>query len=275
MTDWNAFSALFKTTLLLYAAAALVYLILIALRRKGTLAELLVGLAFLANSADIVRAWMATGHPPFQTLFQSLVFFSWSVTFFFFITRLLTRVRLIGLFTTVFAAAALAFALGKPDFREVLMPPALQSVWFIPHVIFYFFGYGALFISFVTALLHLRFPQPKTVTLNHWLGYSEVNFERFTYNAIRFGFFLITLGLFVGAVWAESAWSAYWSWDPKENWALITWLIYLAYLHLRRRPRWQGKPAAIFAIVGFAAVIVTYLGVNYLPSIAGALHAYQ
>jgi len=91
------------------------------------------------------------------------------------------------------------------------------------------------------------------------------------YKTIAIGFPLLTLGIITGAVWANEAWGTYWSWDPKETWSLITWLFYAAYLHARYTRGWRGARAAILSIVGFLAVVFTYLGVNLLLS---GLHAY-
>ena len=78
----------------------------------------------------------------------------------------------------------------------------------------------------------------------------------------------LTFTILTGAIWAERAWGSYWSWDPKETWSLVTWIVYMAYLHMRLRRGWQGKAAAIFAVVGFICVIFTYIGVNtFLPGI--------
>ena len=129
-----------------------------------------------------------------------------------------------------------------------------------------FLGYAAFAVAFGAALLYLvkdkrpqaRLPAPPLL-------------DRLMYRAIMLGFLLLTFGILTGAVWAETAWGKYWSWDPKETWSLITWLIYASMLHARLLKGWQGRRIAWLALLGFLAVIFTYLGVNYLPS----LHAYQ
>ncbi|HUI72221.1 MAG TPA: cytochrome c biogenesis protein CcsA, partial [Spirochaetia bacterium] len=96
--------------------------------------------------------------------------------------------------------------------------------------------------------------------------------DRLTYTSIAIGYPIFTVGaLIFGAVWAEVAWGTWWSWDPKETWALITWLVYTAYLHTRLVRRLQGKVSAVLAIVGFAFTIFTFFGVNFLLS---SLHGY-
>jgi cytochrome c-type biogenesis protein CcsB len=95
--------------------------------------------------------------------------------------------------------------------------------------------------------------------------------DRLIYRAVILGFFLLTFGILTGAVWAETAWGKYWSWDPKEDASLVTWLIYAAILHARLLKGWQGRRIAWLAVLGFLAVIFTYFGVNYLQS----MHAYM
>ena len=95
--------------------------------------------------------------------------------------------------------------------------------------------------------------------------------DNLSYRIIGLGFPLLTTGIIAGAVWANEAWGAYWSWDPKETWALITWLVFAAYLHARITKSWQGKRPAILASIGFVVVWICYLGVNFLGK---GLHSY-
>ena len=104
---------------------------------------------------------------------------------------------------------------------------------------------------------------------------GELVLEDVAYNTIRFGFVLLTFGLLVGSIWAKAAWGDFWVWDPKENWSLVTWLVYAAYLHLRHIRGWRGNKAAWLAIAGFAVVMFTYLGMEMLPTAAESAHVYQ
>ena len=94
--------------------------------------------------------------------------------------------------------------------------------------------------------------------------------DELTHKMVMLGFLFLTLGIITGAVWANSAWGRYWGWDPKETWSLITWFIYATFLHARFMRGWQGRKAAVLSLVGFGAVLFTYLGVNLLPG----LHSY-
>jgi cytochrome c-type biogenesis protein CcsB len=95
--------------------------------------------------------------------------------------------------------------------------------------------------------------------------------DNISYRTISFGFPLLTIGIIAGAVWANEAWGSYWSWDPKETWALITWLVFASYLHARITKSWQGRKPALIASFGFVVVWICYLGVNFLGK---GLHTY-
>jgi cytochrome c-type biogenesis protein CcsB len=127
-------------------------------------------------------------------------------------------------------------------------------------------AYGAFTVSFGVALLYLLKEYFKIKQLP-----EAEKLDDLTYKLIAFGFPFMTLVLITGAVWAEQAWGTYWSWDPKETWSLITLLIYAGYLHARLIWRWKGRTAAWLAVIGFAAVLFTYLGVSFLLS---GLHSY-
>lgn len=268
---------LFKLSLISYAISCFFY-IFYFLKRKWIpkiFPTILLLVSFLLNFSLLVSTWLKYGHPPIRTLYETLILFSLTVTVLYILIEFLTKLRILGIFASAFSFFALFYALFKADIDKINLPAALQSFWFIPHVIIYFIAYSALFISFVTAILYLLFPEVKKLPQDHWLEQRYLDFDKFTYKIIQFGFIALTLGLLIGGVWAKEAWGDYWGWDPKENWSLITWLIYLIYLHLRFVKGWRGKKAAYFAILGFLAVIMTYLGVNILPTAGSSLHTYQ
>ena len=116
----------------------------------------------------------------------------------------------------------------------------------------------------------LTTPNPALQNDNNQLSLLE-SIDNLSYRTISFGFPLLTIGIIAGAVWANEAWGSYWSWDPKETWALITWLVFASYLHARITKSWQGKKPAIIASFGFVVVWICYLGVNFLGK---GLHTY-
>ncbi len=198
--------------------------------------------------------------------FESLIFFSAVITLVLFIYRLKIRKNIIPFIIfggTIIAIILLAIASSPIAPKEVLPPvPALQSYWLILHVTFSFIGEAFFVVSFIAAIYYLATKD----------GEKKKNIDRIIYTSIVIGYPIFTAGaLIFGAIWAEAAWGNYWSWDPKETWAFITWLIYTAYLHTRFVRKLRGKISAILAIIGFAAMIFTFFGVNYLLP---GLHSY-
>jgi cytochrome c-type biogenesis protein CcsB len=242
--------------------------------RRGAVAIFVV--AFLLNTMLVVNRWLEAGHAPFSNLYESLVFYAWSVGFAYLILEYLYGMRIVGALSAVLIMLLLLYASTTDETIRPLMP-ALQSNWLTIHVVTYFIGYGALGISFITALLFLG----GWVRSGKNPGESILGFEKLSYKIVAFGFPFLTLGLVTGAVWANKAWGTYWSWDPKETWSLITWLIYLGYLHLPLvLPRTSIDKAKIPVIqssclvLAFLAVIFTYLGLAYLPSASDSEHIY-
>ncbi len=164
---------------------------------------------------------------------------------------------------TVIIAAMLAIASSPIAPKEVQPPiPALKSYWLALHVAFSFVGEAFFIASFVAALAFLL-----TRDADKRAGY-----DRLTYTAIALGYPVFTAGALVfGAVWAEKAWGAWWSWDPKETWALVTWLVYTAYLHSRFIRKKNDALPSLIAVIGFLCTLFTFFGVNFLLS---GLHSY-
>jgi hypothetical protein len=179
--------------------------------------------------------------------------------------------------------------------------PALQSNWLMMHVSMMLLSYGTLILGSLLCLLFLvisgnqeidfqRMNQSSLPLFNIMLDYYEAklvtpsseisefgklkllqSLDNWSYRIIGFGFPLLTIGIISGGVWANEAWGSYWSWDPKETWALITWLIFATYLHARITKGWEGKKTAILGSLGFFVIWICYLGVNFLGK---GLHSY-
>ena len=244
--------------------------------RSGTYLSLL---GFVALTLGIILRWVESyklgiGHAPFSNLYESLVFFAWTLMFLYLLMEWRTKNRTIGTFVTPLAFLAMAYASFSPGISSHIQPliPALKSNWLISHVITCFFGYAALALSFGISVMYLL-KRPDTLKEKNLflrLIPSRSILDDLSYQMIVIGFLMLTLGIITGSVWAHSAWGSYWSWDPKETWSLITWLVYAAVIHARLVKGWTGKKIAILSIVGFACVLFTYFGVNYLAG----LHSY-
>ncbi len=226
---------------------------------------LLFGAALLLFS-NIVERSVKINFVAITNTFESLVFFSGAIALVFFVYRVKSRERTLPfmMFGGTITAVILLAVTSSPLANKAIMPPipALQSYWLVLHVSFAFIGEAFFAFSFVAAIYYLVNRDEE----------KRKKADRYIYTTIGIGYPIYTAGaLIFGAIWAEYAWGRYWSWDPKETWALITWFIYTGYLHTRFVKKWRGKITAVLSIVGFVFTIFTYFGVNYL--LAG-LHSY-
>ena len=231
-------------------------------------ANVVIGLGTLALAGYIAARWVETGYPPFSNIPESLSWMALGFCAVYLVARVYWDFPGMEAGACAGALAILAFSALFQDSAGPLMP-ALQSNWLIFHVFTCMMSYGAFLAAFCMAILWLVLWRKRE---------SGRLVDRMSYHLMAFGFLLLTIGVISGAVWAREAWGRYWGWDPKETWSLITWLVYGSYLHFRRIAGSLGIPQermpavnAIFAVVGFAFTIFTYLGVSYLlPS----LHSY-
>ncbi len=267
---------LFKITSISYTVTLIAYLISIISSKNSftKIALAFFAISFFSVTVLIISRWIEAGRPPFKSFYESLIFAVWTISLISVIAEMKFRVKLIGLLSVLSIIGIFLFALTKRDVEIIALPPALQTWMFIPHVISYFLAYGALFVAGLGAALHLVYPNG--IASHHALGESQIlNFNDFTYQISKFGFLFLTAGLLLGAWWGQNAWSNYWGWDPKENWAFITWLIFAAYLHFRNISDWDSKRLSWVVILGVLAIIFTYVGMDYLPTANESLHTYS
>lgn len=222
------------------------------------LSRLFITAGITSVSVYIGLRWQLAGRPPLSNMFESLVIFSWAIGWVLIFVDLKYRSKSIAALAALMSLLSLGYA-SLLDKEIVPLLPALKSNWLAIHVLTCFIGYAALTVAFVSSVILLIKKK------------DEVNLDAISYKMTAFGFLFLTLGIISGSVWANSAWGTYWSWDPKETWSLITWFIYAIYLHTRLRKGWKGKKAAWLSVIGFAAMLFTYFGVNYLLS---GLHSY-
>jgi ABC-type transport system involved in cytochrome c biogenesis permease subunit len=222
---------------------------------------------FLLHLAGLLMRWresysLGVGHVPLSNFYESLVFFSWAtVLMTFFAIRGEARGRVLA-FIMPAAALMLGYASFSPGIDSGIQPliPALKSNWLAIHVITCFFGYAAFAVASVFGMFLLG--SENSPEKHPW----SVMF----YRCVMIGFIFFTVGILTGSVWAQVAWGRYWGWDPKETWALITWLVYAAVLHERIKCGGVTKRVAVLSLIGLISVLFTYFGVNYLPG----LHSY-
>lgn len=207
----------------------------------------------------LLKRWYLAGRPPLSNMFESLVVFSWAIALVLILIDVRYKIKSICALASLMGLSALGYA-SLLDKTVAPLLPVLRSNWLAIHVFTCFIGYAGLTVAFVAS----------AISLCKQRGANE-NLDRISYKMVGFGFLFLTIGITSGSVWANSAWGSYWSWDPKETWALITWIIYAIYLHSRLRAAWKGRRAAWISVIGFLVMLFTYFGVNYLLP---GLHSY-
>ncbi len=272
-------SLILSITTFVYAFASILYIGSWTFKKKllAKTGMFILITGFILNTAGIILRWMESykigyGHAPFSNMYESLVFFSWTVCILYIFVEIKYRERIIGVFATPLIFLAIAYASLSPGIENTITPliPALKSNWLIAHVITCFLGYAGFTVAFGFSIMYLVKPEKSNDNgLFSQLPSANV-MDELTYQMIVFGFLFLTIGIATGSVWANSAWGTYWSWDPKETWSLITWIVYAVLLHLRVTWGWHGNKVAWVSILGFLAVLFTYFGVNFLPG----LHSY-
>ena len=264
-----------------YGTAASLYIAALIFKKESPArwATWIVWLGAGGNLLGIIMRWIEShrlgiGHAPLSNLYESLVFFSLVIALVFLFIYRKYKNYIIGAFTIPLAFFAMAYASLSKNISDQIQPliPALKSNWLIVHVMTCFVGYSAFAIAFGVSCMYLFKQKEKEGGINKLLANFPATkvLDELNHQLIMFGFLFLTAGIITGAVWANSAWGRYWGWDPKETWSLITWFIYATLLHARMMRGWQGNRIAVLSIIGFAAVLFTYFGVNYLPG----LHSY-
>ncbi|NEP03375.1 MAG: c-type cytochrome biogenesis protein CcsB [Okeania sp. SIO4D6] len=246
--------------------------------------------------------WVIAGYFPLSNLYESLLFLTWTLLTIYLYIETKTSSQLIGAILLPITLLISGFAnltLSPEMQKSSPLVPALQSNWLMLHVSMMLLSYATLIIGSLLCILFLVLSKNKDIDLkfndnlpfyNVMLEYYEANLilstneistlgklkllqslDNWSYRIIGLGFPFLTIGIISGGVWANEAWGSYWSWDPKETWALITWLVFATYLHARITKGWQGKRTAILGGLGFFVIWICYLGVNFLGK---GLHSY-
>ncbi|PPD34519.1 MAG: c-type cytochrome biogenesis protein CcsB [Methylomonas sp.] len=218
------------------------------------------------------------GHIPVSNLYEVFILFSIITALLYLHYEQHYKTRSLGAFVLLVISAAIGFLLWYTFDRHAdgIQPlvPALNSYWMKIHVPANFVGYGSFSLAAMIGLVYVLKSSFQTVRPQGLLQSRLPDLallDDLMYKAIALGFAFFTLATILGALWAAEAWGGYWSWDPKETWALIVWLNYAAWLHMRLTKGCSGKPMAWWAIVGFFVTLFAFLGVNMFLS---GLHSY-
>ena len=231
-----------------------------AIAYTATIAGLLVFFTF------IVSMWVSLERPPLRTMGETRLWYSFFLPLAGLIVYSRWHYKWILSFSTLLAVVFICVNLFKPEIHSKTLMPALQSPWFAPHVIVYMFAYALLGAATVMAVYLLFFKKQPA---------SDDELDM-TDNMVYVGLAFMTFGMLFGALWAKEAWGHYWSWDPKETWAAITWFAYLAYIHYRQTPSHNPRLALYGLIFSFILLQMCWWGINYLPSAQGSsVHTYS
>ena len=266
-------NTLFTIVMLAYFAAMILYFVFIAVK-KDAVARVAVGLqiaGFILHTAALVCRGIGAGRLPLTNQYEFASAFAWGLCLVSLLFILKFRFTLLGAFAAPITFIIIGYAaLQSKEIRSLM--PALQSNWLGFHVSTAIIAYGAFGVSCVLGVIFLLRDRMKESGFLDQHIPSREKLDMLSYRSVALGLLFLTFTIITGAIWAERAWGSYWSWDPKETWSLVTWIIYATYLHLRIRRGWQGRAAAIFAVIGFVCVIFTYIGVNtLLPGV----HSYK
>nr|YP_010874231.1 cytochrome c heme attachment protein [Justicia lianshanica]WGV35621.1 cytochrome c heme attachment protein [Justicia lianshanica] len=268
-------------------------------------------ITFFCITGLLITRWIYSGHFPLSNLYESLIFLSWSFSFFHIVPYFKKDQKFLSTIMGPSAILTQGFATSGlfTEMQEsAVLIPALQSEWLIMHVSMMILGYASFLCGSLLSVSVLVITVRKKIkffSTNNLLNFNEVFFademeymsegnnilqnssffypknyyraqliqqlDYWSYRVISLGFIFLTIGMLSGAVWANEAWGSYWSWDPKETWAFITWIIFASYLHTRTNKKFTSTNSAIVASIGFLIIWICYFGVNLLGI---GLHSY-
>jgi ABC-type transport system involved in cytochrome c biogenesis permease subunit len=249
----------FYGAFVLYFGAAAAY------RLRKTAAPALARAGFVLNLAAVGARAARSGRLPLSNSYEFILLFALAAVllFLFFAGRdknqaaggiFFSLVTLLFLFVILFTRGQITAI--QP------LPPALRSLWLVSHVLTAVIAYGCFLVAAAFAAICLRGSGTEK---------PEEKQARRVYRVVLFGFAALSVSVALGAVWAEQAWGSYWTWDPKETWALVTWIVYAIYLHIGRRRILSDQALYIMVCAGFILVLFTFFGVNFLLP---GLHSY-
>lgn len=274
---WQYFSYIAIAAILLWITSSL----LIYIRNNTMLKSGLVlhGLATTIVGAFVLGLWITLDRPPLRTLAETRLWYAFFMGLIGLVLFFLYRQKWMLNYSVLMGTVFLLVTFFKPDTANKTLMPALQSVWFVPHVVVYIFAYAMLGMASLVAIYGLlQAAKPGNALL------SSLNRKRYAADEtvvvmdrlIDIGYAFLTFGLLFGALWAKEAWGHYWTWDPKETWAFISWLGYLSYIHYRYKYKNKNsRTGFIIVVIAFLLLLVCWFGVNYLPTAAMSVHTYS
>ncbi len=259
---------LFQGSFAAYLLSAAAYLVFF-LTKKNQIRRIGQGLflaAVIAHTFNIIARYIEAGHTPITSHHETVSFFAWSVGCCYLTFRWRYTVKNLGAFVSMLVVGLMLVAAFSS--RQIIpLAPALQSWWLPVHASVSLIADGFLALACIGGIMYLL--QEREIKSKRFgLFYSRLpsldTLDKLNHHCLSIGFPLLTLGLITGSIWAKQAWGAYWHWDPKETWSLVTWFLYAAVVHQRFTVGWRGRRAAVLSIIAFLAVLFTLWGVSFL-----------
>lgn len=234
--------------------------------KLGRIADISAIFGTLSLAIFIVLLWTNLQRPPLRTLGETRLWYSFFLAISGYVIFKRWKIKLMLMYSLGMAILFLLLNFLNPDIHSKTLMPALQSIWFVPHVIVYMIAYALLGLSALFGLLGLY-----TIRKDN----LKEDFVLKTDNIVYIGFGFLTLGLIFGALWAKEAWGHYWTWDPKETWAFLTWAVYLIYIHFRIKSNISHKHMFSILLLAFIILLICWLGISYLPASQNSIHIYS
>jgi cytochrome c-type biogenesis protein CcsB len=265
----------FNLLVFIYALSAIGYFIFFITqnRKFGSSGFILALSGWILQAGLLVSRGLVFKSFAVSNLYESLNFFAWIIATVYIISEFRQKQWTDGVFVLPLVVSLTAYAATlNSDIKPI--PAVLKSPWMAVHVTLCFLSYACFTLAFCFAFMYIW--QEKELKSRKLDGFffrlPALEFlDRLGYRAVIFGFIFLSLGIVSGSIWAQKAWGVFWNWDPKETWSLVMWLLYLVYLHGRLMSGWRGKKSAFLAMIGFAVMLFTYLGVSFLLP---GLHSY-
>ncbi len=242
------------SALFLFAATALFV-------KKRTYAKYVAAIGFVLNGVVVAVNWISNGYVPFISMYQVLAFVGVCFPLAYLLIHFVRETKVNFAWFTLCAGVCMVGSAAMFSTMIWHRAPALQSPFFIPHILCYILSYSLCAVAFVQTIV-MMFQKKEE---------DKAETEKSIYAIVITAFPFMVMGMFLGAIWANECWGNYWSWDPKENWALITTCLYAFYFHVRKR-KFFKKWLVPVLIIAFVSLIITFIGVN---AVEGALHSYS
>lgn len=256
--SWNEFIYFAAASVILwFSGVAAMYLL-----KRRVFSDILICMGLLALSSFIAALWTELGRPPLRTMGETRLWYSLFLVLVGYLTYLRWKYKWIIAYSVIVSTVFILINILNPDIHNTNLMPALQSIWFVPHVTVYILAYAMIGASTIAAVIALS-----------GLSKNDRHLPDMVDNLVYIGLVFLIAGMLMGAVWAKEAWGDFWTWDPKETWAFITAATLILYIHSRKA---GYNPKLILWLIpaGFVLLMITWIGINYLPAAQGSIHVY-